>query len=85
MLPRRVDYRITFELMIWSFQWKKTQHESISDIGNRGKMCKSVNGIQCKVSNRLVLNYEAEFWKLNSALKDETEGADCCQIKKEPV
>ena len=45
MLPRGVDYRVTFELMIWSFQWKKTQHESISDIGNREKMCKSVNGI----------------------------------------
>lgn len=34
MLPGRVDYRITFELMIWNFQWKKTQHENISDIGN---------------------------------------------------
>lgn len=40
MLPRRVDYRITFELMIWSFQWKKTQHESISDVGNRKKCAK---------------------------------------------
>lgn len=37
MLPRRVDYRITFELMMWSSQWKKTQHENISDMGNMKK------------------------------------------------
>lgn len=40
MLPRRVDYRITFELMIWSSQWKKTQHENISDMGNMKKCAK---------------------------------------------
>lgn len=40
ILPRRVDYRITFELVIWSSQWKKTQHENISDMGNMKKCAK---------------------------------------------
>lgn len=39
-LTKRVDYRITFELKIWSSQWKKTQHENISDIGNMKKCAK---------------------------------------------
>lgn len=39
-LAKRVDYRITFELKIWSSQWKKTQHENISDIADMKKCAK---------------------------------------------